>query len=101
MKSSLIILFTICLVHISCGQSKLKIEKSENYKLIKALNNSELIGENKADYLLVKIYKIDNGTVSAELPSSEVSHNLLIAFLNLMQNRIKIYSKLDLFIIQH
>jgi hypothetical protein len=62
MKSSLIILFTICLVHISCGQNKLKIEESENYKLIKALNNSELIGENKADYLLVKIYKIDDGT---------------------------------------
>jgi hypothetical protein len=62
MKSSLIILFTICLVHISCEQNKLKIEESENYTLIKALNNSELIGENKVDYLLVKIYKIDEGT---------------------------------------
>lgn len=60
-------------------QNKLKIEKSENTRLIKVLNNSELIGENTVDFLSVRIYKIDNGTGSAGFPSSEVSHNLLIA----------------------
>ena len=79
MKSILILIFTICLVQVSCGQDKLKIKKSENSRLTKVLNNSELIGENRENYLSVKIYKIDNETGSAGFPSSEVSHNLLIA----------------------
>lgn len=79
-QSTLILLFTICFVQISCGQDKLIIEKSENSRLIKVLNNSELIGENANDYLSVKIYKIDNGSGSAGLPEGhEVSYNLLIA----------------------
>jgi hypothetical protein len=79
-KSSLILIFTICLVQISCGQNKLKIEKSENSRLIKVLNNSELIGENRENYLSVRIYKIDNGSGSAGIPEGhEVSYNLLIA----------------------
>lgn len=60
-------------------QNKLKIEKSENYRMIKVLNNSVLIGENRENYLSVRIYKTDNGSGSAGFPSSEVSHNLLIA----------------------
>jgi len=79
MNSTLIILFTICLVQISCGQDKLKIENSENSRLIKVLNNSELIGENRVNYLSVRIYRIDNESGSAGFLSSEVSHNLLIA----------------------
>jgi len=67
------------LTHISFGQNKLKIEKSENSRLTKVLNNSELIGENRENYLSVKIYTIDNGTGSAGFESCEVSHNLLIA----------------------
>jgi hypothetical protein len=78
-KSTLIIILTICIIQISFGQNELKIEKSENDRLIKVLNNSELIGENRENYLSVKIYTIDNGTGSAGFPSSEVSHNLLIA----------------------
>ena len=79
-NSTLIIIFTICLVQISCGQDKLKIERSENYRLIKVLNNSELIGENREDNLSVRIYKIDNGSGSAGISEGhEVSHNLLIA----------------------
>ncbi len=69
----------ICLTEISFGQNKLKIEKSEISRLIKVLNNSELIGENRENYLSVKIYTIDNGTGSAGFESCEVSHNLLIA----------------------
>ncbi len=78
-KSTLIIILTICTIQISFGQNELKIAKSENDRLIKVLNNSELIGENRENYLSVKIYTIDNGTGSAGFPSSEVSHNLLIA----------------------
>ena len=78
-KSTLILVLIICLTQISFGQNKLKIEKSENSRLTKVLNNSELIGENRENYLSVKIYTIDNGTGSAGLESSEVSHNLLIA----------------------
>lgn len=78
-KSTFILIFTICLIQVSCGQNKLKIEKSENSRLIKVLNNSELIGENRESNLSVRIYKTDNGSGSAGFPSSEVSHNLLIA----------------------
>ncbi|OZV70119.1 hypothetical protein [Winogradskyella aurantia] len=78
-KSTLILVLIICLTQISFGQNKLKIEKSENSRLTKVLNNSELIGENRENYLSVKIYTIDNGTGSAGLESCEVSHNLLIA----------------------
>ena len=78
-KLTLIIIFTICFIQISFGQNELKIEKSEDSRLIKVLNNSELIGENRENYLSVKIYTIDNGTGSAGFESSEVSHNLLIA----------------------
>ena len=79
-KSTLVIIFTICLVQISYGQDKLKIEKSENSRLIKVLNNSELIGGNRENNLSVRIYKIDNGSGSAGIPEGhEVSHNLLIA----------------------
>ena len=78
-KSTLILVLIICLTQISFGQNKLKIEKSENSRLTKVLNNSELIGENRENYLSVKIYTIDNGTGSAGFESCEVSHNLLIA----------------------
>ncbi len=78
-KSTLFIIFTICFVQISCGQNKLKIEKSKNSRLIKVLNNSELIGENRENYLSVRIYTIDNGSGSAGFESCEVTHNLLIA----------------------
>ena len=79
-KSTLIIILTICSLQISFGQNELKIEKSKNDRLIKVLNNSELIGENRENYLSVRIYKIDNGSGSAGIPEGhEVSHNLLIA----------------------
>jgi len=65
-KSTLIIILTICFIQISFGQNELKIKKSKNYRLIKVLNNSELIGENRENYLSVKIYSIDNGTGSAD-----------------------------------
>jgi hypothetical protein len=78
-KSTLTIILIIFLTQISFGQNKLKIEKSENSRLTKVLNNSELIGENRENYLSVKIYTIDNGTGSAGFESCEVSHNLLIA----------------------
>lgn len=79
-KSTLILIFSICFVNLSCGQEKVKINKSVNNRLIKVLNNSELIGENKEYYLSVRIYKIDNGSGSAGIKEgNEVSHNLLIA----------------------
>ena len=79
-NSTLIIILTICSIQISFGQNELKIAKSKNDRLIKVLNNSELIGENRENYLSVRIYKIDNGSGSAGIPEGhEVSHNLLIA----------------------
>ncbi len=48
-------------------------------KLTKILNNSILIADTTANYLSLRIYTIDNGTASAGYPSSEVSHNLLLA----------------------
>ena len=78
-KSTFILILTICFIQISFSQNKLKIEKSENSRLIKVLNNSKLIGENSENYLSVRLYTIDNGTGSAGFESSEVSHNLLIA----------------------
>ena len=79
-KSTLILIFSICFVNLSCGQEKVKIIKSDNNLLIKVLNNSELIGENGENNLSVRIYKIDNGSGSGEISEGhEVSHNLLIA----------------------
>ena len=79
-KSTFLLIFTICFIQVTYGQNELKIEKSENVKLIKVLNNSELIGENRENYLSVRIYKIDNGSGSAGISEGhEVSHNLLIA----------------------
>ena len=78
-KSTLIIVLTICTIQLSFGQNKLKITKSQNERLIKVLNNSELIGENSESYLSVKLYTVDNGTGSAGFASCEVSHNLLVA----------------------
>jgi len=78
-NSILIIILAICFIQISFGQNELKIEKYENSRVIKVLNNSELIGENIENYLSVRIYIIDNGTGSAGFESREVSHNLLIA----------------------
>ena len=78
-KSTLISILTICFVQISFSQNKLKIAKSENSRIIKVLNNSELIEENSANNLSVRIYTINNGTGSAGFENSEVSHNLLIA----------------------
>ncbi len=79
-KTILILFLTIFLVQISCGQNKLKIEKSENSRLIEVLNNSKLIGQNSEGHLSVKIYIIDNGSGSSRFEEGhEVSHNLLIA----------------------
>ena len=79
-KSTFTLILTICFIQISFSQNKLNIKKSKNSRLIKVLNNSELIGENRENYLSVRIYKIDNGSGSAGFPEGhEVSHNLLIA----------------------
>lgn len=79
-KSTLMFILSICFVNLSCGQEKVKIIKSDNNRLIKVLNNSELIGENRENNLSVRIYKIDNGSGSAGIEEGhEVSHNLLIA----------------------
>ncbi|MEZ2414527.1 hypothetical protein ACA086_06135 [Muriicola sp. E247] len=57
----------------------MNIRKSENLQLIKALNSAKLIGENKESYLSVRVYSLDNGSISAGFDTSEVSHNLIIA----------------------
>lgn len=61
------------------AQESLKISTSGNEKLIKALNNSALLAQNKDSFLSVKIYALDNGSGSAGFESCEISHNLLIA----------------------
>ena len=50
------------------------------------MNNSELISQNRNEYIAVKIYKFDNGTASAGYSNSEVSHNLLIAISEFDEN---------------
>lgn len=80
LKSTLLLIFSFGLLQLTFGQEKMKIKKSENGRLIKALNNARLIGENRENFLSVRIYKIDNGSGSAEFEEGhEVSHNLLIA----------------------
>ena len=68
---------TSAVKHIGPGIDNFTL--SINDRLIKVLNNSELIGENRENYLSIRIYTIDNGTGSAGFESCEVSHNLLIA----------------------
>ena len=72
----LVVLF-VC----SCtyGQKEMVIKKSEDISLIRALNSSELLSENREPWLVVRIYRQDNGIASAGFPSSEVSFNLLVA----------------------
>lgn len=73
------LLLSICFVTNSCGQNELKIEHSENDRLIKALNSSNQIAENREKWISVRIYTLDNGSTSAGFESGEVSHNLMIA----------------------
>ncbi|MBT8223282.1 MAG: hypothetical protein KJO94_02425 [Eudoraea sp.] len=76
----IISVISFLLLFISCfGQNELDIKSSENAELIKTLNSVQLIASNTEHYLSVKIYEMDNGTASAGYPSSEVTHNLLVA----------------------
>jgi len=68
------------------GQQELKIKKLQNESLIKVLNNSQLIAENRENWISVRIYKVDNGSRSAGFESGEVSHNLLIAISRFDEN---------------
>ena len=78
-RRTLIVLLFNCLSYTSLAQEEISIEASENADLIKVLNSAQLIAENKTPYLALRIYEIDNGTASAGYPSSEVTHDLLIA----------------------
>ncbi len=78
-KLTFIITLLVLFSNLTYGQDKLKIERSENSRLIEVLNNSELISENSEKWLSVRIYKIDNGAGSAGFNSGEVSHNILVA----------------------
>ena len=78
-KPTLFTILTIWMFNISFGQSELKIDKSDNSRLIKVLNNSKLLAETKTKDLSIRIYKIDNEPGSAGNESGEVTHNLLIA----------------------
>ena len=73
------IIVSLCFSKSSLAQEILKIEKLEDARLVKILNNAKLIGENSEKYLSVRIFTIDNGSGSAGFESCEVSHNLLIA----------------------
>lgn len=81
MKIKLILSFlcTLCLVKTTCGQSDIEISQSDNLRLVQVLNNSDLIVENRENWISVRIYTIDNGSGSAGFESGEVSHNLFIA----------------------
>jgi len=68
------------------GQQELKIKKLQNESLIKVLNNSQLIAENRENWISVRIYTVDNGSGSAGFESGEVSHNLLIAISGFDEN---------------
>lgn len=80
MKDKLtLILFVIGMLQTLYSQDQFKIDESNNSRLIKILNNSELIGDIVTDYVSVRIYKMDNGSGSAGHESCEVSFNLLVA----------------------
>ena len=86
MKKLFLFFLMFCFVNQSFAQKELKVTKLKNNKLIKVLNNSELISQNRNEYIAVKIYKFDNGTASAGFSNSEVSHNLLIAISEFDEN---------------
>lgn len=76
-----ILILLICLSSINdiIGQQKFKIKTVKNDRLTKVLNNSQLIGENRENWVSVRIYKLDNGSGSADNESCGVTFNLLIA----------------------
>ncbi len=62
----------------AAAQENLKIEELNNERLIKILNSSELMAENREGYVSVRIFATDNGTASAGFDNCEVSSNLLV-----------------------
>lgn len=61
------------------AQTNVEIIQSKNSSLIQALNRAEIIAENREPWLMVRIYRVDNGIGSAGFSSSEVSHSILVA----------------------
>lgn len=79
-KSTIVLIITVFFVQTMYGQYDLKISNLNDSKLVRVLNNSQLIAENRENYLSVRVYKMDNGSGSAGFPEGhEVSHNLLVA----------------------
>ena len=85
-KILLILLLTIFSITENFAQSDFKINKSDNSRLIKVLNNMEFITQTETNYISVKIYKVDNGSGSAGSESCEVSFNLLFAISEFDEN---------------
>ena len=85
-KLILIVLFSLCLANTTCGQSDFKISQSNNSFLIKTLNSSTLIAENRENLISVRIYTLDNDSASAGFESCEVSYNLMIAISEFDEN---------------
>jgi hypothetical protein len=81
MKFNLAFCFFIVtlLPQLLLSQSNFRIGTSDNDRLVKALNNIKQVAENKETYLSVRVYILDNGIGSAGNPSSEVSHDVLVA----------------------
>ncbi len=78
-KAALFLILTFLSLSNSFSQSKMKIDKLDNSRLVKVLNNAELLKETKTTELSIRIYRIDNEPGSAGFANGEVTHNLLVA----------------------
>lgn len=62
------------------AQAEIHVEPIESVSLIKVLNNAKEIGNDREGNISARIYILDNGPSSANIPEGhEVSHNVLIA----------------------
>ena len=88
MKIKFILIFgvLICLAHISHGQDKIKITQLNDQQLVKILNNVESETKFFDEFLMIRFYRLDNGTGSAGFPNSEVTHNYFIAVSEMDEN---------------
>src|SRR6266850_7440462 len=61
------------------GQSNLKIEKVEDVRLIKVLNELTLLTEKKTRQLSIRVFTVGNESGSAGSASDEITHQIYIA----------------------
>ncbi len=79
MKSKILTVLLVAITHFAMAQTQKNIAQVSDAALVNVFNNATLMAADTSDYLLVKLYKVSNPTGSAEQPSSEVSHDVMVA----------------------